>query len=127
MPPLHISGACLRSAAAFGVRLVEALRHGFARRCRSSSAEKNDCVRRAGDAGRATRLQGSGWNRQGVCAVSACWPFGQMGLSVQAFCKKSGQGAVPIEHAATISQAVEALKALPVTVSSLPLRHPVLH
>ena len=28
----------------------------------------------------------------------------------EAFCKKSGQGAVPIEHAATIAQAVEALK-----------------
>eukprot|EP00439_Symbiodinium_sp_Y106_P027126 s3756_g3.t1 len=52
-------GACLRSAAAFGVRLVMLV------------------------------------GRQGF----------------KAFCKKSGQGAVPIEHAATISQAVEALKA----------------
>ncbi|CAE7600427.1 rlmB [Symbiodinium natans] len=52
-------GACLRSAAAFGVRLVMLV------------------------------------GRQGF----------------KAFCKKSGQGAVPIEHAATIAQAVEALKA----------------
>ena len=29
----------------------------------------------------------------------------------KAFCKKSGQGAVPIEHAATLPEAVAALKA----------------
>ncbi|CAE7381606.1 rlmB, partial [Symbiodinium pilosum] len=52
-------GACLRSAAAFGVRLVMLV------------------------------------GRQGF----------------KAFCKKSGQGAVPIEHAPTLPQGIEALKA----------------
>ena len=54
-----------------------------------------------------------------ILAVLAQRPWRCVGACrlFQAFCKKSGQGAVPIEHAATISQAVEALKALPLPVT----------
>ena len=42
MPQLLISGACLRSAAAFGVRLVEALRYWCTQRLRASAPENNE-------------------------------------------------------------------------------------
>lgn len=108
-------GAILRSAAAFGVRLVMLVgRQGF----KAWSDRCQGCLTTM-LLGQLVELSIRSQRTTVRCLAGllCCLPIRSCHrcLSLQAFCKKSGQGVVPIENAATVQEAVAALKAWPPT------------